>query len=87
MSITDKLLNENTMSNDELIDEIGGEIDNIDVLMGYICADFEKYIENANQYISAHSLRETQQLAFTVENQLISIARKLNIIDKRKQNV
>lgn len=85
MSIANKMMmNENKMSNDELIDEIAGEIDNIDALTSYICADFEQFIENGG-LIPADSLKATQQLAFTIENQLISIARKLGIIERRKQ--
>lgn len=78
-----KVLNEDKMSNDELIDEIAGEIDNIDILTSYICADFERFIENSG-IIRADSLQATQQLVFIIENQLISIVRKLGIIERRK---
>ncbi|MBQ8459480.1 hypothetical protein IJ541_05185 [bacterium] len=83
MSIENKVFDENEKQNDELIDEIAGEIDNIDTLTSYICADFERFIEN-NGIIRADSLQGTQQLVFIIENQLISIARKLAIIERRK---
>lgn len=41
---------------DKLIDEIAGEIDNIDTLTSYICADFERFIEN-NGVMRADSLQ------------------------------
>ncbi len=85
MSIENKVFDENEKQNDELIDEIAGEIDNIDILTSYICADFERFIEN-NGVIRADSLQGTQQLVFIIENQLISIARKLAIIERRKQH-
>lgn len=83
MSIENKVFDEKEKRNDELIDEIAGEIDNIDILISYICADFERFIEN-NGVIHPDSLQGTQQLVFIIENQLISIARKLAIIESRK---